>query len=121
MRTLSITLAIATALMSGCTSYKGVKVTEGTDLSVGISLPTTGTTIDLSVLNYLSGFHMGIDRNCNLALKYSCTEENSYFGIIETKKTRQIDSTVTPSPIPTLQPSASAADKDAPNNTPHTE
>jgi hypothetical protein len=119
MRTLSITLAIATALMSGCTSYKGAKVTEGTDLSVGISLPTTGTTLDLSVLNYLSGFHMGIDRNCNLTLKYSCTEENSYFGVIETKKTRQIDSTVTPATTPHTQPSASTAHKDAQDNTTH--
>lgn len=112
-------MVIAIALLSGCTSYKGAKVTEGTDLSVGISLPTTGTTLDLSVLNYLSGFHMGIDRNCNFTLKYSCTEENSYFGVIETKKTRTIDSTVAPTSTPPVQPSASTADKDAQNNTQH--
>lgn len=48
--------------MCGCV-YKGAKVTEGVDFSAGISLPASEGVAQVSFVNYLSGFRLGVAEN----------------------------------------------------------
>ena len=83
------------ALCNGC-AYRGGKVVEGTDLAVGISVPATDGTIDLNVMNYMSGFRLGVDRNAIFRVKYTIDEDNAYLGIATIKSKKTIDATVEP-------------------------
>lgn len=51
--------ASAMLVSSGCV-YKGAKVTEGVDFSAGLSLPNTEGVAQISFVNYLSGFRLGV-------------------------------------------------------------
>lgn len=83
------------SLAGGC-AYKGAKVVEGSNLSVGINVPGTESTFQLQVLNYLSGFRLGVDKNAILKVRYTTAETNSYFGIIHTQTRKDIDAVVEP-------------------------
>ena len=88
-------IALASVLAGGC-SYKGAKVVEGTDLAVGINVPIAEGTAQLQLMNYLSGFRLGVDRNAILKVKYSVSESNTYFGVIKTDVSKSVDATVEP-------------------------
>ena len=95
---LLLALVSALALMmicSGCV-YRGAKITEGTDLAVGINVPSTEGALQLQLLNYLSGFRLGVSENAALTLRYSCATTNSYFGIVHSETVKSIDATVSP-------------------------
>lgn len=81
--------------MTGC-AYKGAKVVEGTDLAVGVNVPASEGTFQLQLLNYLSGFRLGVDRNANMVLRYTVAETNDYFGCIHTRVMKTIDASVEP-------------------------
>jgi len=100
MKMLSIAAAVMCAaacgvVLTGC-SYKGAKVVEGTDLAVGLNVPMTEGTIQLQVLNYLSGFRLGVDRNAAMSIKYTVAETNEYFGCVRTCVRKTIDASVDP-------------------------
>jgi len=80
---LAIVLGMCAAV-SGCI-YRGAKVTEGTDLAIGLNIPCSEGMLQLQVLNYLSGFRVGVDRNANLTVRYYMTESNDYFGVVHTR------------------------------------
>ena len=86
---------LAALLLSGCV-YKGAKVTEGTDLSVGLSIPGTEGAASVTILNYLSGFRLGLAQNAQMTLAYTVSETNSYLGIATTRTAKTITATVTP-------------------------
>ena len=91
---LVVTLAVVFAL-SGCV-YKGAKVTEGTDLAVGFTVPGTEGAIQFDALNYLTGFRLGIAENATLTVTYTCAETNSYLGVVTTRVYKSIDAKVEP-------------------------
>lgn len=88
-------LALASVLAGGC-SYKGAKVVEGTDLAVGINVPVSEGSAQFQLMNYLSGFRLGVDRNAILKVKYTVSESNSYFGVIQTGTSKSVDAKVEP-------------------------
>ena len=88
-------LVCVICLGSGCV-YKGVKLTEGTDLAVGLNVPTTEGALQLQVLNYLSGFRLGVAENARLEVEYSSIATNSYFGIVTTETQKHVKATVEP-------------------------
>ena len=104
----AILLALAAALSlalicAGCV-YRGAKITEGTDLAVGINVPSTEGALQLQLLNYLSGFRLGVAENAALTLRYSCATTNTYFGVVHSETVKSIDATVSPcevSPVAT--------------------
>lgn len=55
-------ILVALTAMCGCV-YKGAKVTEGVDFSAGISLPASEGVAQVSFVNYLSGFRLGVAEN----------------------------------------------------------
>lgn len=87
--------ALCTLFGSGC-AYKGAKVVEGTDLAVGINFPAAEGVAQLQLLNYLSGFRLGVDRNAIMRVKYTTAETNSYFGCITTRSAKTVDAEVEP-------------------------
>lgn len=88
-------ILLAALLLSGCV-YKGAKVTEGTDLSVGLSIPGTEGAASVTILNYLSGFRLGLAQNAQMTLAYTVSETNDYLGIATTRTQKTITATVTP-------------------------
>ena len=88
------TLALA-SLVSGCI-YKGAKITEGVDLAVGLTVPATDGAASLDVLNYLSGFRLGVAENARLTVDYATAETNSYLGIVTTRTSKSVRATVEP-------------------------
>ena len=98
------TVAVAVALAAGC-AYKGAKVVEGTDLALGFTVPGTDGAAQLDILNYLSGFRLGIAENAALKVKYTVAETNYWFwGAATTRTWKYIDAKVEPCEI-TPQPS----------------
>ena len=89
-----LTLALA-SLVSGCI-YKGAKITEGVDLAVGLTVPATDGAVSLDVLNYLSGFRLGVAENARLTVNYTTAETNSYLGMVTTRTSKSVRATVVP-------------------------
>ena len=108
-------LFVASFIFVGCI-YKGAKVTEGTDLAIGLTIPQTDGAAQLDVLNYLSGFRLGVAENSALTVKYTCSETNSYFGCITTSTLKTIDATVEPceSTDPSYLPARASAQSEHP-------
>ena len=90
-----IVAAVLALAASGCV-YKGAKVTEGTDLSIGLSVPGTDGVAQLSILNYLSGFRLGVAKDAQLWLNYTVAETNNYFGVVETRSVKRVKAKVVP-------------------------
>ena len=93
---LALVAALALMMMCGGCLYKGAKITEGTDIAVGLTVPGSEETVQLNALNYLSGFRLGIAENAALTLRYSCATTNSYFGVVRSETVKSIDATVSP-------------------------
>lgn len=96
MKHLFIFSVIIMLLCGGC-AMNGAKIVEGKDLMVGLNIPSTEGTVRFDVINYLSGFRLGVASNSRLTVKYSCVETNSYlYGTITTQSHKDIDATVEP-------------------------
>lgn len=108
-RLFAIVAVAALALCTGCV-YKGAKVTEGTDLAVGFTVPGSEGVLQMDVLNYLTGFRLGVAENARLKVKYTCAETNSYLGVITTCTAKTIDAKVEPC-ADDATPSADEEDK----------
>lgn len=86
---------VATLLLAGCAS-ESAKVVEGTDLSVGFSLPLAEGESNFTVFNWLSGFKTTTAESSRVKLKYTCCETNDYFGVIHTQTHKTVDAEITP-------------------------
>jgi len=86
---------LSAMMLTGCI-YKGAKITEGTDLAIGITIPVDSAPLKVEALNYLSGFRLGVDQNAILKCAYTVDEECSYFGCVMTKAKKTVDATVEP-------------------------
>ena len=86
---------VATLLFAGCAS-ESAKVVEGTDLSVGFSLPMAEGESNFTVFNWLSGFKTTTAESSRVKLRYTCAETNEYFGVIRTQTHKTVDAEITP-------------------------
>jgi len=93
--TKTATVLVLCALLAGCI-YKGAKVVEGTDLAVGFTVPGTDGAAQMDVLNWLSGFRLGVAENAALKVKYAVAETNDYFGVVHVRSYKTIDAKVEP-------------------------
>lgn len=83
------------SLVSGCV-YRGAKITEGTDLAIGLTVPGTEGVLQFNALNYLSGFRLGVAENAALTVEYSTVATNTYFGVVTTETAKRIKAKVEP-------------------------
>ena len=109
MKKLLFIAAIA-ALANGCV-YKGAKITEGTNLILGMDVPTTEGAFQFDLLNFTTGFRLGVAENARLEVEYSTVSTNSYFGVVRTETAKHVKATV--EPCETAAPTTNAA----PNST----
>ena len=86
---------VAALLLAGCAS-ESAKVVEGTDLSVGFSLPLAEGESNFTVFNWLSGFKTTTAESSRVKLRYTCAETNDYFGCIYTRTHKTVDAEITP-------------------------
>ena len=92
-----VTVCAALAILAVGCIYKGAKVVEGTDLAVGFTVPGTDSAAQLDVLNWLSGFRLGVAENSGLNVKYTVAETNDFFwGAATTRTWKTIDAKVEP-------------------------
>ena len=96
------------ASVCGCV-YRGCKITEGTDLAIGLTVPGTEGVLQFNALNYLSGFRLGVAENAALTVEYSTVATNSYFGVVTTETAKRIKAKVEP-----CETAAQSADSAAP-------
>lgn len=105
--TVALMLVLGVLSLCGCV-YKGAKVTEGTDFSAGIPVPATDGAVQFTLINYLSGFRVGVAENAMTTIKYTSTWTNSYLGMVSTQGTKTADITVSPCEVqPSKEESAS--------------
>lgn len=110
---LALVAALSLMMMCGGCLYKGAKITEGVDLAVGLTIPGSEETMQLNVLNYLSGFRLGVAENAALTLRYTCATTNSYFGVVHSETVKSIDAEVSPCETSAGETSGSASEKEA--------
>ena len=91
---LALSVALSFAL-SGCV-YRGAKITEGTDVAIGLTVPGTEGVLQFNALNYLSGFRLGVAENAALTVEYSTVATNTYFGVVTTETAKRIKAKVEP-------------------------
>lgn len=101
-----VTVCAALAILAVGCIYKGAKVVEGTDLAVGLSIPQTDGAAQMDVLNWLSGFRLGVSENSGLKVKYTVAETNDFlWGAATTRTWKTIDAKVEPCEVTPTQDS----------------
>ena len=91
----ALSTLFALLALTGCV-YRGAKITEGTDLAIGLTVPGTEGVLQFNALNYLSGFRLGVAENAALTVEYSTVATNSYFGVVTTETAKRIKAKVEP-------------------------
>ena len=87
---------IACAVFLGCTTYKGGRIVEGTDITAGMSLPQSGGTLQIDALNFLTGFRFLFCDNAGVKCTYATTNSVSAFGVYQSTTVKRIDIELTP-------------------------
>ena len=97
MKSTALAVCIAAfAAISGCSSYKGGKIVEGTDIAAGMSIPQSGGTFQIDALNFLTGFRFLFCDNAGVKCVYSTTNSVSAFGVYSSTTVKTIDIELTP-------------------------
>lgn len=99
MRSMALAVALAVALpflVIGCVSYKGGKITEGTDIAVGMSIPQSGGTFQVDALNLVTGFRFLFAEDAGVKCVYTVTNTVSAFGIYTSTTVKSVDIELTP-------------------------
>lgn len=87
---------LAVTLCAACTSYKGGKIVEGTDIAAGASFPQAGGTFQIDALNFLTGFRFLFCDNVGVSCTYLTTNSVSAFGLYSSSTVKAIKIELTP-------------------------
>lgn len=87
---------LAAAIAFGGCASESAKIVEGTDLSVGFSIPGAEGEANFTVFNYLSGFKTTTAESSRVKLTFTCAESNDYFGVITTRVNKKVDAEIWP-------------------------
>ena len=79
---------------SGCRSYKGGQVTDGTNLAIGMKLP--GTEWTLNLLDYVGGIRVGGNDQTQISVTNEVWETNTYFAVISTMRHTKMSASIAP-------------------------
>ena len=80
--------------VSGCRTYKGGQVTDGTNLAVGMKLP--GTEWAINVIDYIGGIRVGGNDQTQISVTNEVWETNSYFSVISTSRHTKMSAEIAP-------------------------
>lgn len=97
MKSTALAVCIAAfAALAGCSTYKGGKIVEGTDIAAGMSIPQSGGTFQIDALNLLTGFRFSFCDNAGVKCVYTTTNNISAFGIYSSTTAKTIEIELTP-------------------------
>lgn len=82
------------SLFGGCTTYKGGKVVDGSNVEIGLTIPGTQWTINF--LSYTGGVKIGANDGCGLIVTNEVAETNNYLGVVETRRTSRLTAIIEP-------------------------
>lgn len=91
-----LALVLMAVLCTACSSYKGGKIVEGTDVAAGMSIPQSGGTLQIDALNFLTGFRFLFCDNAGVRCTYTSTNSLSFFGLYSSTTVKAIDIELTP-------------------------
>ena len=91
---LAASLALCSLLFSGCATYDGGKVVDGTNIIIGIHVP--GTDWNISVLDYVGGVKVGGDDNTSVEVTHEVIETNDYFGVVHIRRHSRLKTKIVP-------------------------
>jgi len=93
----ALAFAAVAAFIFGCkNTYKGGKISEGTDAFVGLNVPLSEGTIQFEVLNYLSGFRFAYDKDAEIECWYATTNETHFCGVYDNYVVKNFKIKMTP-------------------------
>ena len=81
---------LAACAFAGCTTYRGGKVVEGTDIAAGMSVPQSGGTLQIDALNFLTGFRFLFAEDSSVHCTYCTTNTVRAFGCYESTTVKSI-------------------------------
>ena len=91
-----LAIVLMAALCTACSTYKGGKIVEGTDIAAGMSVPQSGGTFQIDALNFLTGFRFLFCDNAGVKCVYSVTNSVSAFGVYDSTTVKRIEIELTP-------------------------
>ena len=91
-----LAIVLMAALCTACSTYKGGKIVEGTDIAAGMSIPQSGGTFQIDALNFLTGFRFLFCDNAGVKCVYSTTNSVSAFGVYSSSTVKRIEIELTP-------------------------
>lgn len=91
-------LACLLAFVTGCKTetFSGGKIVEGTDISVGVALPSSVGNWQIDFFNYLSGFRFGFTNNARVECEYKVVSTTTFCGVYENKTEKDIRAVLEP-------------------------
>ena len=89
-------LSACLVALCGCSTYKGGKIVEGTDIAAGMSIPQSGGTFQIDALNFLTGFRFLFCDNAGVKCVYTTTNSVSAFGVYDSTTVKRIEIELTP-------------------------
>ena len=92
----ALALACVLFALCGCTSYKGGKVVDGTNLEIGISIPGTDWSWTINALSYTGGLKVCGDEKTRITVTNKVIETNTYFGVIKTQRQTEMHAVIDP-------------------------
>ena len=92
----AISVAVATLAFSGCTSYEGGKVVDGTNLEIGLAVPGTEGRLTINAIAYTGGLKVCGDERTVIVVTNDVAETNSYFGVVKMFRHSKMSSRIEP-------------------------
>lgn len=87
-------LAVGVLCLTGCTTYKGGKVVDGSNLEIGMTVP--GTDWSINFLSYTGGAKICGNDGTAITVTNCVDETNSYFGVMTTRRKTTLVAEIAP-------------------------
>ena len=89
-----LSLALVALTMTGCASYSGGRVVDGTNLEIGMTVP--GTEWSINFLSYTGGVVVKGNDQTQIFVTNTVVETNAYLGVVRTQRNSTLVATIIP-------------------------
>ena len=87
-------LLIGIFCLPGCTTYKGGRIVDGSNLEIGMTVP--GTDWSINFLSYTGGAKICGNDGTAIYVTNTVAESNSYFGVVTTSRRTTLTAEIAP-------------------------
>ena len=89
-----VVIAALCSMFTGCASYSGGKVVDGTNLEVGMTVP--GTEWSINFLAFTGGAIIKGNNQTRITVTNEVCETNSYFAVVKTQRHTKLTAIIEP-------------------------